>query len=132
MTLFQGLKEETFAVYAPEKCSSMVHNLPRMRNKEALVALCTAAAAPLEQKLAGLVRAASDEIPNITNQKKVDAQWVYWFRDAAARQSLASLLSKTPLDENMIFHIAAQDKHVTLAVVMRSDSLFVDLRLAVG
>lgn len=132
MTPFAGFTNDIFAAYAPEKWSSMVHNLPRMRAKETIVAFCEAAAQGLEEPLKGLIRASSDEIPNIVNQKKVDAQWVYWFRDAAARASLASFLEKTTLDQAVIFNIAPQDKHATLAVVVRQKEIWVGLRLHPG
>ncbi len=132
MKQFTGFSGETFSVYTPEKWSSMVHNLPRMRNKDLLVALCELAAEPLAPLLDGMARAASDEIPNIVNQKKVEAQWVYWFRDAAARANLTTFLGKTPLDQAVIFNIAPQDKHVTLAVVIRFGELWVGLRVAPG
>ena len=132
MTRFTGFTSESFAIYVPEKWSSNVHNLPRMRNKDAMLALCDLAQQGIEEELAGLNRAASDEVPNIVNQKKVDAQWVYWFRDAAARASLASFLEKTPLDQAAIFNIAPQDKHVTLAVILRQTELWIGLRVAPG
>ncbi|HET6344873.1 MAG TPA: hypothetical protein VFH51_08065, partial [Myxococcota bacterium] len=120
------------SVYSPEKWSSNVHNLPRMRNKDVMISLCDEAQHGLEAELAGLSRAASDEVPNIINQKKVDAQWVYWYRDAAARASLASFLEKTPLDQATLFNIAPTDKHVTLAIVLRQTEIWVGLRLAPG
>ena len=132
MTRFDGFTQEMFSAYAPEKWASNVHNLPRMRNKDAMLALCDLAQQGLEGELQGLSRAASDEIPNIVNGKKVDAQWVYWFRDQAARTSLASFLEKTPLDQGSIFNIAPQDKHVTLSVVLRQQDIWVGLRVAAG
>lgn len=132
MAQFVGFTKDMFSVYAPDKASSNVHNLPRMRNKDTMVALCDAATAELNPLLEGLSRAASDEVPNILNQKKVDAQWIYWYRDAAARASLASFLEKTPLDQAAIFNIAPQDKHVTLAVILRETELWIGLHLAVG
>ena len=132
MTLLTGLSKDIFQTYVPEKWSSNVHNLPRMRAKDTILALCDQAAQPLAEALTGLSRAASDEIPNIMNQKKVDAQWVYWFRDATARTSLASFLEKTKLDEATIFNIAPQDKHITLAIVVRQEGLWVGVRLAHG
>ena len=88
---FDGLSAETFAAYTPEKWSSNVHNLARMKVKDVMVGLCDLAREGLEEELSGLTRAASDEVPNITNHKKVDAQWIYWFRDADARKRLASV-----------------------------------------
>ena len=132
MSQFAGFSKDTFSVYVPEKWSSNVHNLPRMRNKDLMVAVCDAAIAGLSTELAGLTRATSDEIPNIVNQKRVEAQWVYWYRDAASRATLASFLEKTPLDQTTFFNIAPQDKHVTLAVVLKHTELWIGLRMAAG
>lgn len=130
MPPFTGLEAGAFAIYAPDKWSSNVHNLKRMQAKDAMLALCADAATSLTQELDGLNRAASDEVPNIINHKKVDAQWVYWFRNAEARKTLASFLEKTPLDEVKLFDIAPQDKHVVLAVVLREAGLWIGLRIA--
>jgi hypothetical protein len=132
MNAFTGLTSDTFAAYSPEKWSSNVHNLTRMRVKEQMVALCDAAQTGLTEELSGLVRAASDEVPNITNHKKVDAQWIYWFRDAAAREHLAIFLEKTPLDEHKLFDIAPQDKHIAVAVILRPTEVWTGLRLGPG
>ncbi|MBI5508510.1 MAG: KOW motif-containing protein [Deltaproteobacteria bacterium] len=132
MTAFKGLSSDTFAAYTPEKWASNVHNLARMRAKDTLLALCDQAQRDLQTELVGLDRASSDEVPNIINHKKVDAQWVYWFRDAAARKNLASFLEKTPLDEQKLFNIAPQDKHLAVAVVLRQTDLWLGLWLAAG
>jgi hypothetical protein len=129
---FEGLSSDAFAAYTPDKWSSNVHNLARMRVKDVMLALCDLAQDGLDDELSGLSRAASDEVPNITNHKKVDAQWVYWFRDAAAREDLKSSLQKTELDQQKLFDIAPQDKHITLAVILGSQSLWVGLRIAPG
>jgi len=127
---FEGLTAEDCAIYAADKWASNVHNLKRMRVKDKMVALCDAAQKDLAEELDGLVRAVSDEIPNITNHKKVDAQWVYWFRDEKERKALKTSLEKTLLDERKLFDIAAQDKHLALAVVLRETELWVGLRAA--
>ncbi len=129
---FNGLTPELFSTYTKEKWSSMVHNLARMKAKDTLVTLATAAALDLEEELSGLDRAASDEIPNITNGKKVDAQWVYWFRDKAGRAELSTFLKATPLDQATIFNIAPHDKHSTLAVIAREAGLWVGFRVGPG
>jgi hypothetical protein len=132
MAQFSGFAKDMFSVYSPDKWASNVHNLPRMRNKDVMIALCDEVQLGLEGELAGLSRSTSDEVPNIINQKKVDAQWVYWYRDAAARASLASFLEKTPLDQATLFNIAPTDKHVTLAIILRQTEIWVGLRLAPG
>jgi len=132
MAEFVGFTKEAFDAYTPEKWASNVHNLKRMRVKDALVALCDGIQKNLESEWVGLARGASDEIPNIMNNKKVDAQWVYWFRDPKAREALASFLEKLVLNEATIFNLAPQDKHVALTVVLRNDGLFAGLRLSKG
>ena len=69
MAVFNGLQSEHFQTYAPEKWSSMVHNLARMKTKDVVVSLADAIGGRPGQTFDGLVRGASDEIPNITNQK---------------------------------------------------------------
>jgi len=130
--IFKGFDQAAFATYSQEKWSSMVHNLARMKVKDAMLALCAQATAHLGDELQGLVRAASDDIPNITNHKRVDAQWVYWFRGPTERDSLASFLKATPLNEATIFNIAPQDKHATLAVIIREGEIWTGLRIASG
>ena len=130
MAVFSGLETEHFATYAPEKWSSMVHNLTRMKTKDVLVSLADAVGGRPGDTFVDLVRGASDEIPNITNQKKVDSQWVYWYRNKDARDALSSLLGKTVLDQASIFTTAAHEKHVILTIVMRNDSLIAGLRIA--
>jgi len=129
---FEGLSADTFAAYTPDKWSSNVHNLARMRGKDVMLALCDLAQNGLDEELQGLTRAASDEIPNITNHKKVDAQWIYWFRNSAAREDLKSSLQKTELDQHRLFDIAPQDKHIALAVILAEKDLWVGLRIAPG
>lgn len=132
MAHFAGITQDMFAVYVPEKWSSNVHTLTRMRNKDGMVSLCQAIEGQLGDRLGGLARQASDEFPNISNNKRVEAQWVFWFRDAVARQNLATFLERTPLHEKTIFNIALQDKHAVLAVTLKNDGIFVGLRLAAG
>ena len=90
------------------------------------------AQADLQDELQGLVRAATDEVPTILNHKKVDAQWIYWFRDEAARKNLASFLEKTPLDEHKLFDIATQDKHLAVVVALRQTEVYIGLWCAHG
>jgi transcription antitermination factor NusG len=132
MKPFSGLTVDAFATYAPEKWSSNVHNLTRMRVKDALVGCCERVQQACATELDGLDRAASDEMPNLSNQKKVDSQWVFWFRDAAARTALASFLEHIKLDQSALLNIAPQDKHASIAVVMRQSELWVGVYMGPG
>ena len=130
MTQFTGLTAPFFEVYVPERWSSNVHNLPRMRNKGLLLALAVAAEAQSTHALTGLIREASTEVPSIMNHKRVEAQWIYWCRDAAAKKALATFLEKTPLNEQVIFELAAHDKHAVIGLAMHHQGLWAGLRLA--
>ncbi len=132
MKPFTGLAADAFAAYSPEKWSSNVHNLARMRVKDAMIGLCERVGQAAAQELGGLERGASDEMPNLANQKKVDAQWVFWFRDAAARAALASFLEKMKLDQSALLNIAPQDKHAAVAVVLRQAGLWVGVHVGGG
>ena len=131
MSDFSGFTASMFAAYTQDKWASNVHNLTRMRVKESLIAMCDRAQAMVgDDDFRGLGRSASDEIPNITNHKKVDAQWVYWIRGAEARSRLATFLNKTQLSREAIFDLAPQDKHAALTVVLREREVWVGLRVA--
>lgn len=132
MKPFTGLTAEAFAAYTPDKWSSNVHNLARMRVKDAMVGLGERVQEWVSQELAGLERGVSDEVPNLSNHKKVDAQWVFWFRDALARGALASFLEKLKLDSSALLNIASQDKHAAIAVVLRQDHLWMGVHVATG
>lgn len=129
---FRGVQQDMFGLYVPAKWSSNVHNLPRMRCKDSLVALAAQIEAQVGDLLAGLSRASSDEKPNISNQKRVDAQWVYWSRDAAERQSLASFLEKMPLGDASIFTVAPHEKHASMALVLGGERLDVGVFVPSG
>ena len=132
MAEFKGLTSEHFSTYEPSRWSSMVHNLARMKAKDAMVALAQGATAELEDALAHLVRGASDEIPNITNQKKVDRQWIYWYRNKEDRETLSNFLGKTVLDSASLFTTAVQDKHLIVGLVLAETQITVGLHMAAG
>ena len=132
MKPFSGLTPDAFAAFTSEKWSSNVYNLQRMRVKDSMIGLGERVQPVLVQELAGLEYGASDEMPNLGNRKKVDAQWVFWFRDAAARTSLARFLERVKLDQSALLNIATQDKHAALAIVLRQSELWIGLHVAPG
>lgn len=130
MAEFKGLTSEHFATYEPSRWSSMVHNLARMKAKDEMVALANQSTQEILASLEHLVRGSSDEIPNITNQKKVDCQWIYWYRNKEDRETLANFLGKTVLDSASLFTTAAQDKHMVLGLVLSETKVSVGLHIA--
>lgn len=95
-----------------------------------MVSLAQNATLDLEDSLKHLVRGASDEIPNITNQKKVECQWIYWYRNKGDRETLSNFLGKTVLDSASLFTTAPQDKHIVLALVLSETKVTVGLHIA--
>lgn len=129
---FEGFTEQHFDAYTPEKWSSNVHNLARMRAKDALGGFANALQTTVSGAVTNLTRGASDEVPNIINQKKVDAQWVYWFRDRDAQRDLSTFLRKMELNASALLNTAVHDQHIILSIALRHDDLAVTLRLAPG
>ncbi len=113
--------------YRQEKWSSMVHNLSRMKAKDALLAFADKVEANMGSTIDGLQRYASDEMPNISNQKRVESQLVTWCRGEDARARLKSLAQKTSLQEASVFAIAPHDQHLGMAMMLRDDGLFCGL-----
>lgn len=101
-----------FATYEPKKWSSNAYTLERIKVKEKFQALSAALSLP------GTTAHLSDEFPNIVNNKKVEAQWLYFSRSPEAAHELGKFLEKTELRPDKIFQLAPQDKHAVLAVVL--------------
>ena len=130
MTAFEGLTQENFEAYTEDKWSSMVHNLTRMKAKDALSALVKTTTEAHQISFSAMVSGSSDEIPNITNGKQVDAQWFYWYRDKSQRDSLNKILDRLELSSATVFQTAPQDKHIVIGFKLSETSLDVGLFIA--
>jgi len=106
-----------FASYEPKKWSSNAYTLERIKVKEKFQALCAALSLP------GTTAHLSDEFPNIVNNKKVEAQWLYFSRSPESAHELGKFLEKTELRPDKIFQLAPQDKHAILAVMLEQTRL---------
>ena len=130
MTAFEGLNQENFDAYTEEKWSSMVHNLTRMKAKEALTKLIDATRDQYQLNYTGLVTGSSDEIPNITNGKSVESQWFYWYRDKSQRDSLNKILDRLELSSATVFQTSPQDKHIVIGAKLSVETLDVGIFIA--
>ena len=130
MTAFEGLTQDNFEAYTEDKWSSMVHNLTRMKAKDALSSLVKATTDTHQISFNAMVAGSSDEIPNITNSKRVDAQWFYWYRDKSQRDSLNKILDRLELSSDTVFQTAPQDKHIVIGFKLSQHSLDVGLFIA--
>lgn len=116
MKSFEGFEAADFAAYTPDKWSSNLHNLPRMQVKQKLSAL----AGRLQDAVTGLSLSLEDETsserPSIWNQKKVDAQWLFYARDGKARKELQSIIDRHKSLAENIEDPAHHHRHAILAV----------------
>lgn len=89
------LTARDFDAYLPEKASSNAFTRPRLEVKQRALAWARDVAARLaEQGLQAEVHA-TDEHPSHRNKRRVESQWVFFWRDAAARGELDELLERS-------------------------------------
>ncbi|MBL8600578.1 MAG: KOW motif-containing protein [Myxococcales bacterium] len=89
---FAGFQEAEFEVYAPPMSGSNAATLTRMRVADKCVAVAKEAAAAALAEGLSLELRASDVALSVWNKRCVSAQWVFLWRDAAARKVLEELL----------------------------------------
>ncbi|MBN1944195.1 MAG: hypothetical protein JW797_00910 [Bradymonadales bacterium] len=113
---FDGFVREDFEVYSPDKWSSNLFNLQRMRVKQKLEGLAALLLPELATWNLGLVHETSPERPSIWNQKKVDAGWLYFFRNEKSQKELQSLLDRERTIAENIDDPAHHHRHIILGV----------------
>ncbi len=113
---FEGFSDEDFGSYEPEKWSSNLHNLPRMQVKQKLSALAAKLKPTVEELNLDLDHELSSERPSIWNQKKVDAQWLFYTRDDRAKKELQSIIDRHKSLADNIDDPAHHHRHAILAV----------------
>jgi transcription antitermination factor NusG len=128
---FQGFADADFNAYEQKKQSSNAYTLERRKAKDKLLALTRAVQEELEDELKGLELGASDEAPTVANARKVEAQWIFFTRNADDRTSIRKLLQKTDLHEGAgLFDIAIQHQHACLIMRLDQRGLAVGVELA--
>ena len=93
-TEFTGFQEEDFNAYEERKWSSNRFNLERMQARGNLEALASAALPPSSLGETTLSQDATHDHPTLFNNKKVDAQWVFFTRPETERATLASHIDR--------------------------------------
>ena len=107
----------------------MVHNLTR-ESEGYLSNLVKTLVDSHQLNFNAMVAGSSDEIPNITNGKQVDAQWFYWYRDKSQRDDLNKILDRLELSSDTVFQTAPQDKHIVIGLKLNESALEVGLFIA--
>lgn len=89
-----GLTERDFDAYLPERATSNAYSRPRLEFKQRALAWVRTVISRLQDIGIPVDVHASDEHPSVWNSHRVDCQWVFLWRDAAARADLDLLLDQ--------------------------------------
>jgi len=126
---FAGFQAEDFDAYLPEKWSSNMFTLPRRKVREKLDAIGGQLAAELAGGGLPLVQHLSDDHPTIWNNKKVEAQWLFYSRDESSQKRLAEIIDTERTLAADLADPAPLYRHVFIGVAVDRDHLEIGLRL---
>jgi hypothetical protein len=128
--MFAGLIDKDFDAYLPNKWKSNVFNRERLEVKQKLL--------ELGRELAGAMVAADDspllceasaEHPALWNHKQVEAQHLFFSRNASARREIDGIIDRSRPMSTMLEDPTPQRNHVFLGVSMNHEGVEVALRL---
>ncbi len=126
---FEGLRSTDFEAYLPEKWASNVYTRERLEAKQCLVNLARSLEPAFGEQGLEVQRYASDEHPSLWNHKKVDAQWVFFWRTEGDRKKLEA---EVDLERTLAATLAdptPMTRHAFLALRLDHGSLRVGFHL---
>jgi regulator of protease activity HflC (stomatin/prohibitin superfamily) len=123
------LTARDFDAYAPEKATSNAYSRPRLEVKQRALAWARGVVARLGELGISVDVHGSDEHPTLRNKKRVDCQWVFFWRDPAAREELDRLLDRGRSIAAVIDDPSPYTRHAFLA--LRLDASVVEVCFAV-
>jgi hypothetical protein len=124
-----NLTARDFDAYAPEKATSNAYSRPRLEVKQRALGWARGVVARLATLGLAVDVHASDEHPTLRNKKRVDCQWVFFWRDQAARDELDRLLDRARSISQVIDDPSPYTRHAFLA--LRLDAQSVEVCFAV-
>jgi hypothetical protein len=124
-----NLSARDFDAYAAEKATSNVYSRPRIEVKQRALAWARGVVARLAELGIAVDVHGSDEHPTLRNRKRVDCQWVFFWRDQAARDELDRLLDQGRSIAAEIDDPSPYTRHAFLA--LRLDAATVEVCFAV-
>jgi len=128
--VFGGFTGSDFEAYAEHKWRSNAFSLERLAVKEKLVALGRElAAVAVAADGSELHREPSTEHPALWNQKRVDAQHLFFSRDPETRNQLDHFIERSRTLASLIQDPSPQRSHAVLAISIDVARLSVALRL---
>lgn len=123
------LTTRDFDAYLPEKATSNAYSRPRIEVKQRVLAWARDVMERLAELGIAVDMHASDEHPTLRNKKRVDCQWVFFWRDQAAREELDRLLDRGRSISDEIDDPSPYTRHAFLA--FRIDASAVEVCFAV-
>lgn len=124
-----NLTARDFDAFAAEKATSNAYSRPRLEVKQRALGWARGVVARLGELGIAVDVHGSDEHPSLRNKKRVDCQWVYFWRDQAAREELARLLDRGRSIADEIDDPSPYRRHAFLA--LRIDDRSVEVFFAV-
>lgn len=124
-----NLNARDFDAYAAEKATSNAYSRPRLEVKQRALLWARGVVARLAAEGLAVDAHGSDEHPSLRNKKRVDCQWIFFSRDAAARDELSRLLDRGRSMSDVIEDQSPYDRHAFLA--LRLDAHAVEVCFAV-
>lgn len=126
---FDGFVSDDFDAFLEHKWSSNRFNLERMKVLGKLGALGKVLAQRLADQGLALECEPSQSNPTIFNNKCVDSGWCYFYRPAAERKALASIIDKQKSMANNIADPNPHHQHIILAIRIDQSGVEAGLRI---
>jgi hypothetical protein len=111
-----NLTARDFDAYAPEKATSNAYSRPRLEVKQRALGWARGVVARLAELGIAVDVHGSDEHPSLRNKKRVECQWVFFWRDAAAREEFDRLLERGRSISQEIDDPSPYTRHAFLAL----------------
>jgi hypothetical protein len=124
-----NLTARDFDAYSAEKATSNAYSRPRLEVKQRALGWARGVVARLAAVGIAVDVHGSDEHPCLRNKKRVDCQWVFFWRDRAARDELERLLDQGRTISEEIDDPSPFRRHAFLA--LRVDTQAVEVCFAV-
>lgn len=117
------LTARDFDAYAPEKATSNAYSRPRLEVKQRALAWARSVVARLAELGIDVDVHGSDEHPTLRNKKRVECQWVFFWRDEKARDELDRLLDRGRSISAVIDDPSPYTRHAFLALRLDAGSV---------
>jgi KOW motif len=124
-----NLSAGDFDAYLNERATSNAYTRPRIEVKQRAMAWGRRVSARLLDLGIAVELHGSDEHPSLRNKKRVDCQWVFFWRDQAAREDLDRLLDQGRRIADAIDDPSPYTRHAFLA--LRIDARAIEVCFAV-